>query len=203
MVNPAISLAVFWPAIDVQAMDNQYFFGYGSLVNRTTHDYQNCALATVSGWRRAWVSTDERPFAYLSVIRDDAAQTKGLIAQVPGGDWAALDEREAAYDRIDATQRTKHTHPNVNHVAIYSVPNAGTKKLPILLSYLDVVLQGYLAEFGEVGPKDFIDTTTGWDTPILDDRATPHYPRHRTLSSDERSMVDTHLRSLNVEIFKA
>ena len=28
------------------------FFGYGSLVNRDTHDYPNAVRATLSGWRR-------------------------------------------------------------------------------------------------------------------------------------------------------
>ena len=35
-------------------------------------------------------------------------------------------------------------------------------KTPILLSYLDVVVQGYLAEFGEAGVARFFASTDGW-----------------------------------------
>lgn len=34
-------------------MNNRYFFGYGSLVNRRTHDYAPLQKARVTGWRRA------------------------------------------------------------------------------------------------------------------------------------------------------
>jgi hypothetical protein len=53
---------------------------------------------------------------------------------------------------------------------------------PVLLSYLDVVVQGYLQEFDEAGVAHFFDTTDGWDAPLLDDRTHPHYPRpsHRS-----------------------
>lgn len=41
----------------------------------------------------------------------------------------------------------------------------------ILLSYLDVVVQEYLRVFGIDGLSHFFDTTDGWDTPVLNDRA--------------------------------
>ena len=36
----------------------------------------------------------------------------------------------------------------------------------------------------------FFDTTDGWDTPVLDDRAAPLYPRAQTLTRQERGLTD-------------
>lgn len=84
-------------------MPSPYFFGYGSLVNRATHDFCNAQPAQLTGWRRVWRHTDLRPVAFLTVERDDQSTIDGLIAHVPRDDWAGLDQREWAYDRIPAT----------------------------------------------------------------------------------------------------
>ena len=68
----------------------------------------------------------------------------------------------------------------------------------MLLSYIDVVVQGYLREFGERGVRHFFETTDGWEAPVLDDRAAPIYPRHQRLSPDERALVDDQLREIGV-----
>jgi hypothetical protein len=67
---------------------------------------------------------------------------------------------------------------------------------PILLSYIDVVVQGYLHMHGHDGVAHFFETTDGWDTLILNDRADPIYPRHQTLSAQERDLVDSHLAAV-------
>ncbi|MBK0327643.1 gamma-glutamylcyclotransferase [Rhodobacteraceae bacterium F11138] len=184
-----------------------HFFGYGSLVNRTTHDFADPQPAQLSGWCRAWRHTDLRAVAFLTAIPAPGCIIDGMIAHVPDGDWQALDKREWAYDRIPANGSVTHgLRPDID-VAVYAVPEARhrqpAKRYPILLSYLDVVVQGYLHEFGTDGAIRFFDTTQGWDTPILNDRAEPRYPRHRQLTADETSFVDTHLKQLNVQIVTA
>ncbi|SFL43466.1 gamma-glutamylcyclotransferase family protein [Shimia aestuarii] len=181
-----------------------YFFGYGSLVNRDTHQYGDTHPARLGGWRRIWRHTDLRPVAYLTVVPDPDCEIDGLIAHVPGGDWAALDQREHAYDRVDANAAITHPKPDPIDVAVYTVPHGKhgqpTVEHPVLLSYIDVVVQGYLREFGEAGVARFFNTTAGWTAPILDDRAAPIYPRHQTLSGVERDLVDDHLKTLNVTL---
>ncbi|WP_323785658.1 hypothetical protein [Thalassovita sp.] len=71
---------------------------------------------------------------------------------------------------------------------------------PILLSYLDVVVQGYHQEFGEQGVTRFFQTTDGWDAPILDDRKQPHYPRHQTLARPETRLVDRMLDDIGARL---
>lgn len=187
-------------------MKDPYFFGYGSLVNRATHDYPRAARAEVAGWRRCWTHTRLRKVAYLSVVPSPDTRIEGLIAAVPGHDWAALDERERAYARHPVRDGLRHEADHEVEVQIYAVEPAHADhpdaRHPILLSYIDVVLQGYLREFGEAGAKRFVDTTDGWEAPILDDRAAPIYPRHQRLTGEERAYVDRALKALGADIFK-
>ncbi len=184
-------------------MTTPYFFGYGSLVNRATHDYLDPQPARLRGWRRAWRHTDLRPVAFLTAVPCEASEIDGLIAHVPNNDWAALDEREWAYDRHSATHAINHSLSRPADIAVYAVPverqSPPDTRHPILLSYLDVVVQGYHQMFGLSGVTDFFATTDGWDAPILDDRPDPRYPRHQKLTFDETDLVDHHLAELNVK----
>lgn len=186
---------------------NPYFFGYGSLVNRATHTYPNVSLATAHGWRRAWVQTSNRPFAYLSAVRASGHRIDGLIAEVPNADWIALDEREAAYARILDTSNVTHTRSDTPDISIYAVPETSfaenPETYPILLSYLDVVLHGYLQEFGEKGVHDFFASTDGWQTPILNDRVAPNYPRHQRFTQDQFGFVDRALQEIDAQVITA
>ncbi|MCZ7676512.1 MAG: gamma-glutamylcyclotransferase [Roseovarius sp.] len=183
-----------------------WFFGYGSLVNRATHGYGPALPARLGGWRRVWRHTRLRPVAYLTVVPDPGGEIDGLIAAVPGTGWAALDAREGAYARLPAGHQISHALAHAPRIALYAIPEGrhGTpdKACPVLLSYIDVVVQGYLREFGEAGVGRFFATTHGWDAPVLDDRAAPRYPRHRLLSTDERTLVDDHLAALGVRPFR-
>lgn len=176
-----------------------YFFGYGSLVNRQTHGYPDPHPARLDGWRRAWVGTSGRDLVFLSVLEDPECRIDGLIAAVPGGDWDALDAREAGYARLSSGGAVTHPLAPSPDIAHYAVPpdTFVPGNHAILLSYLDVVVQGFLREFGESGVARFFDTTDGWNTPIIDDRAAPRYPRHQALSDAERALVDDHLARLS------
>lgn len=183
---------------------HSYFFGYGSLVNRASHSFAGAVPAQLTGWRRIWRHTDLRPVAYLTVVPDAHAEIDGLIAPVPDADWPALDAREAAYIRAPAAHQVRHPLPHGPEIAIYTIPEglhaAPSQAHPILLSYLDVVVQGYLREFGASGVQRFFDTTHGWDAPLLDDRNSPRYPRHQSLTGEERELTDRHLDRLGVSL---
>lgn len=186
-------------------MNRPYFFGYGSLVNRETHSYGDAHPARLRGWRRIWRHTDLRPVAYLTAIPDPHSEIDGLIAHVPGNDWAALDHRERAYDRVAVCDRVTHDLATPIAVAVYTVPDGKhgrpDREHPILLSYIDVVVQGYLKEFGAPGVARFFASTSGWSAPVLDDRAAPVYPRHQPLEREEKELVDAQLDQLGVTPF--
>ena len=184
-------------------MNDPYFFGYGSLVNRRTHSFQNTQPAQVSGWRRAWRRSPLRKVCYLTAVPDRADYIEGVIASVPGADWAALDERERAYARVPLGPELRHQAGAVD-VAIYAIEHdkhfEPTDENPVLLSYLDVVVQGYLSEFGMTGVTHFFETTEGWHAPILNDRDAPMYTRAQNLTEDERQIVNEGLSRLSAKL---
>lgn len=188
-------------------MSDPYFFGYGSLVNRNTHAFGDAFRARLKGWRRAWRHTSGHAVPFLTGVPCAASEIDGLIARVPGADWAALDRREQGYDRHVIASGLTHEATGPVSAQIYAVPPASViapvAPAPILLSYLDVVVQGYLREFGEMGAVDFFDTTDGWETAVVDDRAAPRYPRHQRLDAFERGFVAHHLRTRRVRILPA
>lgn len=184
-------------------MTGTHVFGYGSLVNRRTHGLRPAVPARLAGWRRVWVHVAPRPVAFLSVEPAAGVTIEGLLALVPGGGWPALDAREAAYDRLPLPPAAlHHSLPAPPAASVYAVPAAAARRPearhPILLSYLDTVLQGFLAEFGPQGVAAFLATTAGWEAPVVDDRAAPRYPRACALGEAEREAVDAGLAALGV-----
>ena len=186
-------------------MKHPHFFGYGSLVNRNTHGFAPIHASQIRGWRRIWQRAPNRPAAFLSVIADRTSSLDGVIAPVPNDDWVALDAREFSYARIAVTDAVAHGANDVRDISIYAIPPEHAappdKDHPILLSYIDAVLQGYLREFGETGAERFCATTEGWDTPVRNDRAAPVYPRAQLLSRTETTFVDDMLLTLRAKVF--
>ncbi len=187
-------------------MRDQYFFGYGSLVNAATHAYRRTRPVRLSGYRRIWRHTQLSDIAFLSVIADPACRIDGLIAHVPGNDWTELDIREAAYtrdrlspDSLSGVEGSVDIHLYETRTDRDALPG---QRHPILLSYLDCVVQGYHQIFGTQGVEAFFDSTSGWDAPVLDDRAEPQYPRHQILSADQTALVDQHLARLSARVEK-
>lgn len=178
-----------------------YVFGYGSLVNARTHDYGTVHPARVTGWRRRWCQAKGRAWAFLAVTPSPETVLDGVIAEVPGPAWADLDQREFSYDRVE-TDSVEHPLPDAVRVQHYWVPDgkhtAPAETQPVLLSYLDTCVEGYLDIFGEAGPGRFFETTDGWDTPVLDDRPAPIYRRHTAPGAAVREITDAALARLSV-----
>lgn len=184
---------------------DEFFFGYGSLVNRQTHDYPDAIPATIRGWRREWRRSLAFGRTFLSAVPDPDATIDGMIARVPGADWAALDAREAGYDRHPVLPEHLTIERPVQ-AQIYAIaPQASAPACPahpIRLSYLDVVVAGFLAEFGAPGVARFFHSTTGWSC-ALDDRAAPLYARARPVGADVQAMVDDWLARVAVSRLRA
>lgn len=183
-------------------MGTAYVFGYGSLVNASTHDYPALHPARIRGWKRRWRHVEGRSVAFLTVV-EATGEIDGMVAEVPGADWDALDLRERSYLRASARDVT-HTLDPTADIRIYHAPEhlhrPHSTHHPILLSYVDVVVQGYARAFGEAGVRRFFETTEGWDAPILNDRAAPRYSRHQALTADETALADQCLQDVRARI---
>ncbi|MGR3541529.1 MAG: gamma-glutamylcyclotransferase family protein [Hasllibacter sp.] len=168
-------------------------FGYGSLVNGLTHRHGGLAPAVAEGWRRGWCATAARGVAFLSVRPEPGATCTGATIDWPRADLPALDAREAAYARHEA----EAGGPSI----LYAVPEVDRlppgHDRPILLSYLDAVIQGFARLHGPSEAARFFETTQGWG-PVRDDRAAPLYPRATVLTEVERGIVDRGLAALGL-----
>ncbi len=184
-------------------MPETFIFGYGSLVNRATHDYQAAHLAELKGWRRAWRHTTLREVAFLNAVPAPGNSIKGLIVGISNSE-PALDRREYAYSRTDVTGTVSHALEQSVEIKVFAIPQ-GLHEKPsgdhvILLSYIDVVVQGYLREYGEAGVQDFFETTDGWEARIINDRAAPRYPRHQALEPAQIALTDHWLDELSAVV---
>ena len=178
--------------------EHPLFFGYGSLVNRATHDYLDPRPARLSGWERVWRRTTLREIAFLSVDPAPGTDILGITARVPDGDWAALDLRERAYTRVDVAHAVSHDHtpgPTAVYRISEGVIEGPSETAPILLSYIDTVVAGFLDLHGEAGVDNFFATTTGWG-PIRDDRNAPIYSRAQPTTPGLVALVDRHLAAI-------
>ena len=188
----------------IKSMSNQFFFGYGSLVNTSSHNFHNISNARLVGWRRVWQRTNLRDFSFLSVHRSDNFSIDGVIALVPDGNWRKLDEREAGYDRIIGSEMIEHTSLKSDSISFYRIPDhkfCSVEKCPILLSYLDVVLMGFLQRFGKQGFLNFFETTDGWDCGVFNDRNNPRYPRAQEYENDFYSSVDNAITDREITLY--
>lgn len=184
------------------------YFGYGSLVNRLTHrtDIVSAGRARLSGWRRFWrprpdmrfVPDRASPLSLLTVGRDAASAIDGLLVIDRAEHLPAVDEREMHYDRrqiapADLILADGFEVPAEVPLYVYEAQDHAIEldgDCPILQSYLDAVLQGFITEYGEEGMRSFVLATGNFETPVLADRAQPHYPRAVALTDAQRHAID-------------
>jgi hypothetical protein len=102
----------------------QFVFGYGSLAA----DLAGGHVADLRGYRRVWgvamdnrvdlpgykhyrlASDGSRPpvcVAFLDLVADAGAETRGVCVPVDGEQLPALDRRERNYDRVDVTDMVR------------------------------------------------------------------------------------------------
>lgn len=187
------------------------YFGYGSLVNiDTLNDDTQVSPGGLSGWQREWrirgANQLGRGVCSLSVARNPTTTIRGVSATEPMKGLKQLDQREWKYHRVPGVgtdfRCDEHGRPGAQEMFLYrSRPEHygwGSADFPILQSYVDCVLAGFHAFWGEEGIRHFIDTTRGWHVPVLADREAPIYPRAVALSPDILAMIDDNLSDKKV-----
>lgn len=183
------------------------YFGYGSLVNRATHRTAivDAMPARLLGWRRMWRPRPDMPgfpAALLTIGPEPAAFCDGLLVLDRAENLAAVDEREARYRRVALSPNDLEVNgalPQDCPIYVY----VAQEELPphreppsILQSYLDAVMQGFLAEHGEAGLRRFVSDTANFHIPILADRHDPRYPRAVALTETEMALFEMLLAEL-------
>jgi len=193
------------------------YFGYGSLVNRATLTTGHVAAhrARLKGWRRTWRPRPQMPAladmgaavslpdgatpALLTAHRAESAAIDGLLVIDFAVNLPGIDAREFRYHRRDISLADlEFSDPGHGlgaeialHVYEARIEHPATEgPAPILRSYLDAVMQGFLREFGADGLHRFVSETDAFHAPIHEDRAEPLYPRAVSLSPAEVELFD-------------
>jgi glutathione-specific gamma-glutamylcyclotransferase len=174
------------------------YFGYGSLVNRHTRPAHTRARpARLAGWIRQWKHCIDLPFGKacaLTAEKRAGCEIEGVLVLDHHDGLAAVDDREAGYRRERIELPEMEAPAGEMDIFIYvSAPewnHWGSAEYPILRSYVDCVLAGYLEVWGREGAAKFIKGTEGWGAPILDDRAAPRYPRAVPIDWGLRAAID-------------
>ncbi len=192
------------------------YFGYGSLVNRATRpDGERAWPATLRGWRRTWnhrVPASDARIACTSLSIDPAIEgdvIAGVVVRMPLAALPGLDAREANYDRLALPMAAFGLPPGLaarsGGERVYAYRSVAARREPagaahpILASYVDCIMAGYLERHGEAGLRDWIASTDGWEAPRLDDRADPAYPRAVRLPAALLERFDALLPSAPVQ----
>jgi hypothetical protein len=177
-------------------------FGYGSLVNRATlPPFLSARPMRLEGWRRGWRASGETDsgagVCSLSARPAAGYACDGLAITFERAIWPVIRRREFRYDVVRLEDGT------VVFQAERAIDRFGDDDHPLHLSYVDVVLKGFLIEFGAAGVARFMAETEGWHAPILDDRSAPRYPRAQQLEASERALVDKMLKTVDARIITA
>lgn len=174
------------------------YFGYGSLVNKHTlrTKFLGIRRAEIRGWRRMWLPRGNEAAALLSVRPAPEYQTQGVVVYDRAEHLPAVDEREAGYLRrvVDTADVTIAGAPGQVPLYVYEAErhaeSAAALHAPILQSYLDAVLQGFLLLYGEASVRRFVAETEGFETQVIADRHAPLYPRSVVLTDAEMRLFD-------------
>ncbi len=185
-----------------------HYFGYGSLVNRQTRpDNEAFQPVSVMNWQRAWahrvqqpghtasVPAPEKGFTVLTVAYCKAGLLDGVQVTIDDTDIPQLDAREAGYER-QITRSDLSTEPVAIYVSRPEHVAMANADYPLLQSYTDCVLAGYLDVFGWAGVDRFIGSTQGWSAPIFADREQPIYPRAVSLSVEVTAAFDERIAAV-------
>jgi len=199
----------------------QYIFGYGSLIEREsrmgTWPRAEYALpAVVRGVARGWfdqIEVSSWSPTYLGAVPDPNAECNGVLFPVTPIELERFIERETGYEptKLDPSHVTMldgSATPPDGDIWYF----ANTEKLfpsnahPIVQSYVDICLNGCL-EVEAMYPlakqanfaRRFMETTSNWGTPWINDRIYPwrpfvHVPRAAAIYSLIRT-------SLGAEMF--
>jgi len=182
------------------------YFGYGSLVNEFTwpRPYQK-EPGKIQNWRREWKHCVDASFGRicaLTVSHASNSRIQGVFIRCAYSELKEVDDREIGYERVELPfgDVVAATNPLPPRLFLYQSTSecyrAGNRDYPIWLSYIEVVMDGYLQMFGETGLDQFISDTAGWAAPILDDREFPKYPRARQLPIERRRLFEQRLSAL-------
>jgi hypothetical protein len=170
-------------------MANDYLFAYGSLINveRLGSEWQKPKAIPVEvvGLKRGWyLPVPQDKDTGLGVIILQNSLCNGILLHIDDEKLRFTDQREHIHGyartqiKLDSVHFLRETPKAIRYIWAYVAesPVVPSLECPIAQSYVDFVLEGCL-QFGEHFAKRFIQSTSGWEYPWINDRDKPRYRR--------------------------
>jgi Gamma-glutamyl cyclotransferase, AIG2-like len=196
------------------------YFGYGSLVNELTwlhseRRHSERHPVEIENWTREWrhcVDTSRGPGCVLTAVQRAGSRIQGILIRCDAADLAQVDAREEGYDRVALPRRDVLSAvgdlPEKLYIYRSKPPHyrPGGVDYPIWFSYVEAVLHGFLSVFKREGVDAFIRSTSGWTTPVVDDRDNPQYGRSpkKLISAEHKLYIEQKIRQIaGVRIIQA
>jgi hypothetical protein len=199
-------------SITTSTSERVAYFGYGSLVNELTwlqseRRHPERYPVEVQNWTREWghcVDTPHGPGCVLTAVERAGSRIQGILIRCDAADLVQIDAREAGYDRVELPRRDVRSPVSDLPEKLYiyiSKPShhrPGGVDFPIWFSYAEAVLHGFLSVFKAEGVDEFIRSTDGWTTPLVDDRHNPHYSRSpkKLISVEDKLYIEQRIRQI-------
>lgn len=189
--------------------NDQYIFGYGSLINSqsrvaTSPSALYASPVKVVGIQRGWFGRlDDVGPTYLAALPSPNSNCNGVIFKVSVEELAAVDEYESGYGRkrIDSKNvimldESKPVPEGDIWFYTCAVKRFATPQSPILQSYVDTCLNGCFeieasfpkakeAKFAE----QFLKTTSDWSKYWVNDRTQPEHPNSNKIDELIRKVL--------------
>ena len=136
---------------------SQRVFGYGSLVNSSTHprNAQSTGPVILSGWRRLWAHHLETASGTMCVLTIEPSAGAAVVGVLLDCDQAAmreLDLREQGYERraveVAYSESPSQRMACITYVSMAARGQPASREAPIWRSYLDCVLAGLAVGVG-------------------------------------------------------
>lgn len=170
-------------------MSKNFLFGYGSLINsesrKRTGQSGIAVPVRVKGIQRQWnLVVPSAALTGVGAIAKEGSCCNGVIAPVSESELPKFDERELphGYTRVlikseDIKGLSRDQVPDgLIWTYLAQKPGAPSDANPITQSYIDVIISGCL-DFNEKFAREFIESTSGWGSPWVNDRSDPRYIR--------------------------
>jgi hypothetical protein len=172
-------------------------FGYGalmSLANRgvTLRSTVNGVPVIAKGLERYWgFAAQEYGLTSLALRVKPGTYCSGVLFPVTTQQEMYLTSREQGYGLVELPLAWFGVLQPANAVTdgpVYAYTSEDVRRpsrmLPITQSEIDVIMTGCLEDyrmidggrFGEEFARQFVRTTSGWESPWIDDRGKPRYP---------------------------
>ena len=193
-------------------MNKKFLFAYGSLVNHFSRKkvIQNVSsfYGNLSAYKRIWcINVEAKKFTGLGLIYDKNHYCNGIYIPISEEDINRLDEREIKgsgnkYERIliNNTLCDKRFKENEVYTYVSKVIENPSPNCPLIQSYIDVVIQGFI-QYNKEYAKEFCQTTFKWNENYINDRNNPIY--HKTNNIEKYySAIENILYNTNLLHFR-